>query len=184
MTRKAVTGLMLASLMLLCGVTARAASGKADLQVSSAAFQAGQAIPAKYTCDGADLSPPLMWSGAPPNTRSWVLICEDPDAPQGPFTHWLIYGLPASVTELAEGASTSGSVSRSARQGLNDFNRVGYGGPCPPQGPAHRYFFKLYALGNVPDLKPGALKKDLERAMKGHILAEAQLMGRYQRKKG
>lgn len=181
MTRKAVTGLMLASLMLLCGVTARAASGKADLQVSSAAFQAGQAIPAKYTCDGADLSPPLMWSGAPPNTRSWVLICEDPDAPQGPFTHWLIYGLPASVTELAEGASTSGSVSRSARQGLNDFNRVGYGGPCPPPGKAHRYFFKLYALDTELSVKSRATKKELLKAIDKHVLGEGSLMGTYQR---
>jgi Raf kinase inhibitor-like YbhB/YbcL family protein len=182
MTKKAVTtGLVLGGLILLGGILARAASGKAVLQVSSPAFKGGQAIPAKYTCDGADLSPPLTWSGGPPNTKSWALICEDPDAPNGPFTHWVVWGHPASVTQLAEGASSNGSLSQSARQGMNDFNRVGYGGPCPPPGKAHRYFFKLYALDTELALKAQATKRELLKAMDTHVIAEGSWVGTYQR---
>ncbi len=152
-------------------------------RVSSTAFAFNGEIPRQYTCDGQDVSPPLAWEEAPSNTRSLSLICDDPDAPVGTWVHWVLWGLPASVHSLREAVPKERTLPDGSKQGSNDFRRIGYGGPCPPPGPAHRYFFKLYALDNVPDLKPGATKQDLERAMKGHILAEAQLVGRYQRQR-
>ena len=129
----------------------------------------------------ADVSPPLNWSEAPAGTRSFALICEDPDAPAGTWVHWVIYHLPVTAIELPEMVTPTAELPDGARQGLNDFRRVGYGGPCPPPGRPHRYFFKLYALDNEPDLKPRATKADLLRAMQGHILGQAQLVGTYQR---
>jgi Raf kinase inhibitor-like YbhB/YbcL family protein len=149
--------------------------------VSSPAFVEEGFIPAKYTCDGDDISPPLKWSRPPLNTRSIALICEDPDAPIGTWIHWVLYALPPSLTELPEGVPAAETLPNGARQGINDFKRVGYGGPCPPPGPPHRYFFILYALDIELDLSPGATKEDLLGALEGHILSEGRLMGRYRR---
>ncbi len=151
------------------------------LKVQSSAFSQGGTIPKQYTCDGPDLSPPLSWTGTPEGTKSLALIMDDPDAPVGTWVHWVLYNLPASVHELAEGVPTTETLPNGARQGRNDFRKIGYGGPCPPPGPAHRYFFKLYALDTELSLAPGASKGQLEEAMKGHILGQAELMGRYGR---
>jgi Raf kinase inhibitor-like YbhB/YbcL family protein len=155
---------------------------KDQMQLTSTAFAEGAAIPAKHTCDAKNVSPPLKWSGAPAGTKSLALIVDDPDAPVGTWVHWVLYNLPATTTELAEDLPKSQFVAGGAKQGLNDFRHLGYGGPCPPHGKPHRYFFKLYALDVPLDLKPGLTKKDLEHAMEKHILAQAQLMGTYQRK--
>lgn len=146
------------------------------ITLTSTAFGDGTPIPVKYTCDGADVSPPLAWSGAPAGTKTFALICDDPDAPGKTWVHWVLYNLPGSAGQLGE--STFGG----ALQGMTDFGRPGYGGPCPPPGKPHRYFFKLYALDGPLSLKAGATKADVERAMQGHVLAQAQLMGTYGRK--
>ena len=153
-----------------------------SIQLTSSAFADGSPIPSKYTCDGNDTSPPLKWSGVPQGTKSLALICDDPDAPAGIWVHWVMYNIPATVTELPEGVPTGDAVLGSARQGVNDFRRIGYGGPCPPRGNPHRYYFKLYALDTELALKPKATKKDVVDAMQGHILAEGQLMGTYRRR--
>lgn len=150
------------------------------LELTSPAFQQGKAIPLKYTCDGSDLSPPLAWSGAPAGTKAFALISDDPDAPAGTWVHWVAWNIPASATSMKEGFDTSASLADGTRQGVTDFKRPGYGGPCPPSG-THRYFFKLYALDTVLELPVAATKKDLTAAMKGHVLAEAELMGTYAR---
>ena len=151
------------------------------IDLISPAFEDGEIIPAKYSCDGEDVSPPLEWSGVPEGTKSFALICDDPDAPIGTWVHWVLWGLPADTTSLPEGVPTDEAIEAGALQGKNDFKRIGYGGPCPPGGKTHRYFFKLYALDSGLDLAPGAKKKDVEKAMKGHILAQGQLVGRYKR---
>ena len=148
----------------------------------SPSFEHQQAIPAKHTCEGADASPALNWAGAPSSTKSLALICDDPDAPGRTWVHWVIYNIPAGTTELPEGVAKSDTVA-GARQGVNDFGKVGYGGPCPPRGHGkHRYFFKLYALKSELDLKPRATKKQVENAMKGQILAQVELVGTYERR--
>jgi Raf kinase inhibitor-like YbhB/YbcL family protein len=152
-----------------------------SLELTSPDFKDGETIPAKFTCTGADVSPRLQWSGVPEGTKSIALVCDDPDAPMGTWVHWVLYGLPADTTSLPEGVPADEAIDGGPSQGTNDFKRIGYGGPCPPPGKAHRYFFKLYALDSELDLEPGATKKALERAMRGHVLAEGQLMGRYQR---
>lgn len=151
------------------------------IPITSTAFAEGQPIPEKYTCSGKDVSPPLTWSNAPAGTKSFALVAEDPDAPMGTWVHWVIYDLPADTTALPEDVAKSQYVSGNAKQGLNDFHRLGYGGPCPPPGKPHRYYFKLYALDAMLNLKPGATKQELLKAMEGHILAEGQLMGTFQR---
>lgn len=153
-----------------------------NIQLTSTAFADGLPIPTKYTCDGSDISPPLAWANAPANVKSYTLIADDPDAPVGTWVHWVIYNLPPSATALAENTPKSDSLPDGAKQGVNDFRKTGYGGPCPPPGKAHRYFFKLYALDTTLDLPSGATKKDLLKAMEGHVLAQGQLMGTYQRK--
>ena len=155
---------------------------RSSMQLTSTAFNEAEAIPSKYTCDSQDVSPPLKWSGAPAAAKSLALIADDPDAPVGTWVHWVLYNLPASTTELPEGLPKTPSQADGGKQGLNDFKRVGYGGPCPPPGKPHRYFFKLYALDTPLELGANATKRELERAMKGHILAQGQLMGTYQRK--
>jgi Raf kinase inhibitor-like YbhB/YbcL family protein len=152
-----------------------------SFQLATAAFSAGGAIPRKFTCDGPDVSPKLTWNDPPGKTQSFALIMDDPDAPAGTWVHWVIYDLPANTRELAEGVAKQEQLSNGARQGRNDFGKIGYGGPCPPPGKPHRYFFKLYALGAKLGLKAGATKADVERAMKGHILTQAELIGRYAR---
>jgi Raf kinase inhibitor-like YbhB/YbcL family protein len=154
---------------------------KGDLQLTSAAFKDREPIPVQYTCDGKNISPPLSWSDSPDKTKSFVLIVDDPDAPRGVWVHWIIYNLPASAAGLAEDAKTS-SLPGEAKQMTNDFRLPGYGGPCPPHGKPHRYFFRLFALDATLDLKPAATRKDLEDAMAKHILAQTQLMGIYRRK--
>ena len=151
------------------------------LELRSSAFAAGQPIPKKYTADGPDVSPPLEWGEPPVGTQSFALICDGPDAPVGTWVHWVLWGLAADTRALGESVSKEEALPNSVKQGRNDFKRIGYGGPAPPRGPAHRYFFKLYALDNVADLKPGATKAELERAMQGHILAQGELMGKYGR---
>jgi hypothetical protein len=157
-------------------------AGNDQMQLTSTAFTEGAAIPAKHTCDAKDVSPSLKWTGVPAGAKSLALIVDDPDAPGGTWVHWVLYDLPPSTSELAEDVPKSQYVAGGAKQGLNDFRHLGYGGPCPPHGKPHRYFFKLYALDAVLDLKPGLTKKDLESAMEKHILARAELMGTYQRK--
>jgi len=156
--------------------------GKDTMQLTSTAFGDGAQILAKHTCDGENISPPLKWSGTPAMARSLALIVDDPDAPAATWVHWVLYDLPTDTSELPEGASPGHLIAGGAREGLNDFGRAGYGGPCPPPGKAHRYFFKLYALDATIGLKSNATKKDVERAMEKHILARTQLMGTYQRK--
>lgn len=151
------------------------------MTLTSPAFPEGGEIPRKYTCDGADVSPALRWKDSPSETKSFALIADDPDAPVGTWVHWVLYDLPGETGELKEGIPAAETLDNGARQGSNDFRKVGYGGPCPPGGSAHRYFFKLYALDSKMNLKPRATKQQLLDAMKGHILAEAQLMGRYKR---
>jgi Raf kinase inhibitor-like YbhB/YbcL family protein len=157
-------------------------SGKGTMQLTSTAFTESAAIPAKYTCDAKNVSPPLKWSGTPAGTKSLALIADDPDAPVGTWVHWVLFDLPPGVSELAEDQPKSQFLPNGAKQGLNDFKHLGYGGPCPPPGKPHRYFFKLYALDTQLDLKPGATKKETELALEGHILAQGQLMGTYKRK--
>lgn len=149
--------------------------------LTSPAFATGGTIPRKYTCDGEDASPPLAWSGAPDGTRSLTLIMDDPDAPGGTWVHWVLFGLRADVPVLPEGVPTTPTLEGGLRQGKNSWGRVGYGGPCPPRG-VHRYFFKLHALDTALDLAPGATKEQALAAIRGHILAEAELMGRYGRR--
>jgi len=151
------------------------------LTLTSSAFQNEGNIPKKFTCDGLDVSPALQWSGAPPNTQSFALIVDDPDAPAGTWVHWVAYDLPSAVQQLAEGVPKQEQIAGSGRQGRNDFRKIGYGGPCPPPPKPHRYFFRLYALDQTLGLKPGATKALVESAMSGHILAQAQIMGRYGR---
>jgi Raf kinase inhibitor-like YbhB/YbcL family protein len=153
----------------------------AVLQVSSTAFDEGAAIPGRYTCDGDGLSPPISWSGAPEGVESLALIVDDPDAPVGVWVHWTVYDIPASRYGLPEGVAKDQILDGIGMQGVSGFGEIGYGGPCPPPGDPHRYFFKLYALDTRLDLKPGASKADVEKAMQGHILAEGQLMGIYGR---
>ena len=150
------------------------------MEIKSSAFGSGEMIPAKYTCDGADFSPQLEWSGSPAGTRSFALICDDPDAPMGTWVHWVIYDIPPTATMLAEGITREKDLPGGGTQGINDFRKIGYGGPCPPGG-THRYFFKLYALDAMLGLKPGITKDHLLTAMRGHILGEAQIMGTYKR---
>lgn len=151
------------------------------IQITSPAFKDGAPIPKKYTCDAENVSPPLEWSGLPEGTKSVAVICDDPDAPVGTWVHWVLYGLPPTQTSLEERVPTTDVLPGDVRQGRNDFKQFGYGGPCPPPGKAHRYFFKIYALDVDTDLEPGASKKQLRKAMEGHILAQGQLMGTYQR---
>lgn len=151
-----------------------------QIKITSSAFEEGGLIPGKYTCDSEDVSPPLTWTSVPAGTKSFALICDDPDAPMGTWVHWVIFNLPADSTRLAEHIRPQEVLESGAKQGKNDFGKIGYGGPCPPSG-THRYYFKLYALDTELDLASGIRKPQLLQAMQGHILAEGQLMGKYKR---
>ena len=164
-----------------CRPTTPAAPSVPSFQLTSTAFSAGQPIPAIYTCDGQDISPPLQWTDPPTGTKAFALIAEDPDAPAGTWIHWVLYGLPATARQLPEAVPSEGQLPDGSRHGRNSWQRLGYGGPCPPSG-THRYFFRLYALDVPLDLAAGASKKQLLGAMEGHILAVAELMGTYSRK--
>lgn len=150
------------------------------MEIKSSVFKEGDHIPAKYTCDNLDISPPLEWSKGPAGTKTYVLICDDPDAPGGTWVHWLLFNIPAKNPELPENMPKIETLKNGALHGKNDFGNNCYGGPCPPAG-THRYYFKIYALDLELDSKPGITKKELLKAMEGHILDEGQLMGRYKR---
>jgi len=154
-----------------------------SLTVRSTAFQEGQPIPMKYTGEGKDVSPALEWDAPPAGTKSLALICEDPDAPKGTWTHWVLYNLPADRREVSEDVARERKLPDGSEQGTNDFDKVGYNGPKPPPGKVHHYQFKLYALDTRLDLQPGATRKRLLDAVQGHILGEGQLTGTYERKK-
>ncbi len=168
-------------LLILVGCNGQDASlaseGENDMtiQITSTVFTEGGKIPSLYSCDDQNVSPPLAWTGVPTNTVSLVLIMDDPDAPSGTWVHWVLFNLPSNLTSLEQGKSGGG------KDGMNDFGKLDYGGPCPPRGSNHRYLIKLYALDSILDLKAGATKAQVESAMKGHILAQGQLMGRYVR---
>jgi Raf kinase inhibitor-like YbhB/YbcL family protein len=152
------------------------------ITVTSSAFQQGSSIPSQYTCDGSDISPPLAWQGVPPGAKSIALIGDDPDAPIGTWVHWVCYDIPPAVESLAQNMPKTDTLQGGGKQGLTDFRSIGYGGPCPPSG-THRYFFKVFALDILLNLPAGKTKKDIEKAMKGHILAQGELMGTYSRKR-
>jgi Raf kinase inhibitor-like YbhB/YbcL family protein len=173
---------LLWGIVLCCaGIPICAQGGAMSFQITSTAFSSGASIAKNCTCDGPDVSPSLNWTGAPAGTQSFALIADDPDAPAGTWVHWVLYNLPANATELPEGVKKQEQLPDGTLQGRNDFRKVGYNGPCPPPGKPHRYFFKLYALNAKLTLKAGATKNDVESAMKGHILAQTELMGKYGR---
>lgn len=144
------------------------------MEIISSVFKNGEAIPKKYTCDGMDLSPPLKFKNVSEDTKSLALIVDDPDAPIGTWVHWVVWNMEASINGISEGEQIK------AEKGKNDFGKLNYGGPCPPRG-THRYYFKLYALDKLLNLREGSSKKQLEKAMEGHIIEEAQLVGLYSR---
>src|SRR5437773_2525822 len=152
------------------------AAGGAKMKITSSAFQEGGNIPSKFTCDGSDTSPPLQITGVPSEAKSLVLVADDPDAPGGLFTHWLVWNIPPQTNSLAEGSTPKGV------QGTNDFGKSGYSGPCPPPG-THRYSFKIFALDRELDLRSGAKRNEVDAAMKGHVIAQGELVGRYARRK-
>ena len=176
----ALMGLSLSLSPFLCAVSSEDPQ-EGTMKISSDAFAANETIPKKFTCDGPDVSPKLTWSEPPAKTQGFALIMDDPDAPAGTWVHWVLFDLPAETRELAEGVAKQEQLANGARQGRNDFGKIGYGGPCPPPGNPHRYFFKLYALDAKLNLKAGVTKADVERAMYGHTLAHADLVGRYGR---
>jgi Raf kinase inhibitor-like YbhB/YbcL family protein len=157
------------------------ASSQSPIQLSSAAFTHGSTIPRDHTCEGANLSPELAWSGVPLERRSLALICDDPDAPKGTWVHWVLYNLPGETVELSRGVPGLPELPSGARQGRNDSGEIGYSGPCPPPGKPHRYYFRLYALDIMLTLPHGVSRAELERAMTDHILGQGTLMGVYQR---
>ena len=150
-------------------------------ELTSSTFAQGRAIPRRHTCDGSDASVPLEWTDPPAGTVTFALIVDDPDAPGGTWVHWVLYALPAHSRRLPEGMPAKKTLPDGSKQGVNDSRKIGYGGPCPPRGPAHRYCFTLYAVDRAVDLPPGATKAQLLGAIKGHTLGEAALMGTYRR---
>ena len=157
-------------------------AGGVRMELKSQAFQPGAMIPAKYTCDGEDVSTPLNWSDPPSGTQSFALVSDDPDAPVGIWVHWVVWNIPSSARALEENLPKTASLPNGAKQGTTDFRQVGYGGPCPPSG-THRYFFKVYALDTTLNLPASTTKKELEKVMQSHILAQAELMGKYHRRR-
>lgn len=152
-----------------------------SLTLSSQSFANGGDIAKQFTCESADVSPQLSWTEPPAGTKSFALLVDDPDAPVGNWNHWTLWNLPTSARGLPEGARKEAQLPDGTQQGVNDFRKTGYNGPCPPAGKPHRYYFKLFALDAKLDLKAGAGKPELEKAMKGHILAQAEWMGRFKR---
>jgi Raf kinase inhibitor-like YbhB/YbcL family protein len=174
------------ALMIGCGEQKRGGEepdipkGVPTMQLTSTAFKEGEAIPASHGNEDQNLSPPLKWSDVPPNVKSFALICDDPDAPRGTWVHWILFNIPADTRELKSAADGKVNIA-GAVQGKNDFKELGYGGPAPPSG-THRYYFKLYALDKTLDLKEGATKDDVVKAVKDHIVAQGQLMGKFSAK--
>ena len=171
--RKSLSG---AAVAILFPAIISYAAGGATIKITSSAFHEGGNIPSTFTCDGSDTSPPLQITGVPAGAKSLLLIADDPDAPGGLFTHWLIWNIPPQTSSIPEGSATNGT------QGTNDFGKSGYRGPCPPPG-THRYSFKIFALDRELDLRPGAKRSQVDAAMKGHVIAQGELVGRYARKK-
>jgi Raf kinase inhibitor-like YbhB/YbcL family protein len=176
--------------LLLCGCggkeegakeTAKGSELAPEFKLTSKNFTEGESIPREHTCDGADASPELSWENPPDGTRSFAIICEDPDAPGGTWIHWVIWAIPAKAAGMPEGVPPESVLSNGAKQGTTDFGTIGYGGPCPPAGKPHRYTFQIYALDNITGLEPGADERQLIKAMKGHVIAETRLMGTYGR---
>jgi Raf kinase inhibitor-like YbhB/YbcL family protein len=171
----------------MCGIAVPAiisqttTGGPMVFQISTKAFPAGGTIPKQFTCDGQDFSPALTWTNAPESTKGFAIIADDPDAPAGTWTHWVIWNIPSSAHGLPENLPKEPRLADGAHQGRNDFRKTGYNGPCPPPGKPHRYFFKVFALDAPLDAKPGASRKEVEAAITQHTLAEAQVMGRYGR---
>jgi hypothetical protein len=183
---KCGVGLVAAFCLLFCfaarGQEAQQKERGPVLKLTSSSFDADADLPAKYSCDGANASPALAWADAPAATRSFALIMDDPDTPKGTVTHWMIYEMPTAARSLQEGVPTSKKLADGSMQGKNVQGKSGYTGPCPEKGgPAHHYFFKLYALDAKTNLKPNAKREEVEAAMKGHILAKAELIGRFKR---
>jgi Raf kinase inhibitor-like YbhB/YbcL family protein len=158
-----------------------AGAKKSGIRLTSRAFNEGGAIPKQYTCDGANQSPPLAWDSVPQGTQTLALIAEDPDAPARVWAHWVVFSIPAAARELPENLAPQITLPTGGQQGTNDFRKIGYGGPCPPVGQEHRYYFKLYALDIVTLFEQPPNREQLQRAIQGHILAEGELMGRYKR---
>lgn len=152
-----------------------------SLTISSPSFSNGGDIPKQFTCTGSDLSPQLSWTEPPAGTKSFALLVDDPDAPVGNWNHWTAWNLPPDLRSLPEDVPKAQPLPDGTDQGMNDFHKPGYNGPCPPPGKPHRYYFKLFALDSKLDLRPNSGKHDLEGAMKGHVLAQAEWMGRYKR---
>ena len=168
---------------ILLSLISNVAMGQTNvLKLASAGFSEGQTIPEKYTCKGQNFSPSLNWNVGPRETKTYAVTCVDPDAPKGAWTHWVLYNIPDSVTELPENISKVEAPPSGGRQLINSFKKMGYDGPCPPQGSAHHYIFKVYALDASLDLKPKATRSEFEHAINGHVLAQGQLMGIHQRK--
>jgi Raf kinase inhibitor-like YbhB/YbcL family protein len=178
---KKICGLLLIGILATAlPVLGLAEGAKEKIEVRSSAFGDGDRLPSDFTCEGADMSPPIQWSGVPANAQSLTVIVEDPDALAGNWTHWLVYDLPPSMTQLPSGIPEGEMLSNGGLQGRTDFGKPGYGGPCPPSG-EHRYFFRIYALDAMLRLQPGISRQELLEAMQGHILAEGVLMGTYER---
>ena len=175
-----LTSLLLLTTTMLSAKDKKKEDKPMDLTVKSGAFQHGGLIPSQYTCDGRDISPPITWSEGPAGTKSYAIICDDPDAPVGTWVHWVIYDIPPDVTSLPEAVPSKKTLDNGAEHGINDFKRLEYGGPCPPGG-THRYFFKVYALDTLLQKGPGLSKKELLRLMEGHIVAKGELIGKYRR---
>lgn len=149
------------------------------IKLESTVLKQGGKIETRHTCDGGNISIPLNWSVDNSNIKSFAITCEDPDAPAGVFTHWILFNIPSDVKELSAGITNENELENGAKQGINDFGKIGYGGPCPPSGPAHRFIFKIYSLDSMLDLESGATKDQLLKAMEGHVLDEGQLIGIY-----
>lgn len=155
---------------------------KMDIKIESRAFGNGENIPSKYTCDGENISPQLNWTCSVEKVKTFLLFVEDPDAPGGNFTHWIVYNIPSKINYLMENSTPTKNIPDEILMGTNDFGRIGYGGPCPPSG-SHRYYFRIYGLDTAIHLDSGATKKEIMKKMEGHIEARGELMGRYQRQK-
>jgi Raf kinase inhibitor-like YbhB/YbcL family protein len=173
--------LLVASLAVRPALPAHAGEKAMAFSVSSPSFTNGGEIAKKFTCDATDVSPQLVWTEPPAGTKALALLVDDPDAPVGNWTHWVLWNLPPTSRGLPEGVSKTAKLPDGSEQGMNDFHRTGYNGPCPPAGKPHRYYFKLFALDGKLELEAGAGKRELEAAMKGHILGHAEWMGRYKR---
>jgi len=177
----AVVPVSIAGFTVAQGLNEFAGGAAMAFTVKSSAFGMGAEISKQFTCSGNDVSPALKWSSPPAKTASFALIVDDPDAPVGTWVHWVLWNLPASAHTLSENVPKREQLDDGSLQGTNDFRKMGYNGPCPPPGKPHRYFFRLYALDTKLNLAPGATRQELDAAMKGHVLGQAEYMGTFRR---